>query len=189
MTVLAAAITKQDGVVIAADSEITWESAKSHEGPTKLWIDRERKYVFGGAGDVRVMQVIKHWVQWPEFREHHKDIEEFMVKEVVPVLKDTLSEHGVLESTRKVETFDATIIMAWADNLVCIDGNFSVTIPLTHRWAAGSGENEAFGSLGVEGPWTKNDIIKAARNATTTAIGVSGDIHYVTTKALEIKTA
>jgi len=45
MTVLAAAITRQDGIVISADSQISWDWAKSDEGPGKLWVEKDRKYI------------------------------------------------------------------------------------------------------------------------------------------------
>ena len=77
--------------------------------------------------------------------------------------------------------------MAWGNNLIAIDEDFTVTIPVTGRWAMGSGLSEAFGSLGDEGPWTRNDVIKAARVATKTAVGVGGDIYYTTSKSLEVK--
>ena len=188
MTVLAAAITRLDGVVIAADSQISWETGKSNEGPSKLWVEKDRKYVFASCGDVRAAQVIQYWNDWPEFRDYHRDnIEKFVIREVIPSLKDVLAEHGALENSRKLETMGAGLIMAWEDNLVAIDTDFSVTIPVSGRWAMGSGEAEAFGALGDEGPWTKNDVIKAVRNSSITALGVGGNIYYTTTKSLEIK--
>ena len=188
MTVLAAAITRLDGVVISADSQISWDYNKSDEGPGKLWVEKDCKYVFGGCGSIRAMQVIQHWTDWPEFRDYHRDdIEKFVIKEIIPALREALDSHGALESSRKVESFGAGIIMAWEDNLVAIDEDFSITIPVSGRWAMGSGGGEAFGSLGDEGPWTKNDVIKAAKNATKTAMGVGGDIYYVTSKSLEVK--
>lgn len=191
MTVITAAITKQDGVVIAADSQISWgDWTKSNEGSGKLWVEKDRRYIFGACGSVRVSQVIQHWTEWPEFRDYHKDnIEQFVIKEIIPAIRESLQEHGSLETAKKVESFDAGFIMAWDDILVTIDSDFSVTIPVSGRWAMGSGLSEAFGSLGDEGPWTKNDVIKAARMATKTAQGVGGEIYYVTSKSLEVRQA
>ena len=188
MTVLAAAITKLDGIVIAADSQFTWDYSKSDEGPTKLWVEKDRKYIFGGCGSVRAMQVVQYWTEWPEFRDFH-EIDRFAVRDIVPAIREALNEHGALESSRKVETFGAGIIMAWNNNLVVIDEDFTVAIPVSGRWAMGSGASEAFGSLGDEGPWTKADVIKAARAAKKTALGVGGDIYYATTKSMEIRKA
>ena len=188
MTVIAAAITKMDGVVIAADSQISWDFSKSDEGPGKLWIDKDRKYIFGGCGSIRAMQVIQYWTEWPEFREFH-EVDRFSVRDLIPAMREALNEHGALESAKKVETFGAGIIMAWDNNLIAIDEDFSITIPVSGRWAMGSGAPEAFGYLGDEGPWTKNDVIKAVKNATKTAVGVGGDVWYITSKSFEIKKA
>ena len=188
MTVLAAAVTRLDGVVIAADSQISWDYTKSDEGSGKLWVDRERKFIFASCGDIRAAQVVQHWTDWPEFRDYHQgDVERFVIKEVVPAMREALNDHGALAVSKQVESFGAGIIMAWGNNLVAIDEDFTVTIPVTGRWAMGSGLSEAFGSLGDEGPWTKNDVIKAARMATKTAVGVGGDIYYATSKSLEVK--
>jgi len=187
MTVLAAAITKQDGVVIAADEEISWIGGKSHEGGIKLWVDKDHKFAFGAAGNIRAAQILRHWTEWPEFREHHKDIEAFVVKEVVPAMRESLSEHGALETSKKIDSFQGELIIAWDTNLIVVDEDFSITIPKSNRWAAGSGASEALGSMGDEGPWTKNDVIKAAKVATKTAEGVSGEIYYITTKSMEVK--
>jgi len=188
MTVLSAAITKMDGIVIAADSQISFDYSKSDEGPGKLWMDKDRRYIFGGCGSIRAMQVIQYWTEWPEFREFH-EVDKFAVKDIVPAMREALNEHGALESSKKVETFGAGIIMAWDSNLLIIDEDFSVTIPVSGRWAMGSGASEAFGSLGDQGPWTKTDVIKAARAAAKTAQGVGGDIYYITTKSMEIRKA
>ena len=187
MTVLAAAITKMEGVVIAADSQITWDSLKSDEGPGKLWVDKDRKFIFGGCGSIRAMQVIQHWTEWPEFRNFHRyNVERFVIRDIIPAMREALNEHGALESSKKVETFGAGIIMAWENVIVVIDEDFSIILPISGRWAMGSGAGEAFGRLGDEGPWTKGDVIKAARNASKTAVGVGGDIWYVTSKSMEI---
>lgn len=187
MTVIAAAITKQDGVVVAVDSQISWDYSKSDEGPSKVWIERDRKYLFASCGAVRAAQVIRHWTEWPELRFWHRDdIEKFIVKDVIPPMRESLSEHGALQSSKKIDTFGAGIIMAFDNVLVAIDEDFSVTIPESGRWAMGSGASEAFGSLGDEGPWTRRDVINAAKIASKTALGVGGDIYYATTKSLEI---
>lgn len=187
MTIVAAAITKQDGVVISVDSQISWDSGKSDEGPSKIWVDKERRYLFASCGDIRASQVLQYWTEWPEFRDFHKEnIEKFVVKDVIPAVRYALEENGALETSKKIDTFAAGLIMAWDNNLVVIDGDFSVTVPVSGRWAIGSGANEAFGSLGDTGPWTKTDVVKAAKVASKTALGVGGDIYYASTKSLEI---
>ena len=187
MTVIAAAVTKKDGVVFASDSELTNDFTKYNEGYSKVWAVESHRYVFGACGSLRVMQVIKHWTTWPYFRDDAIDIEEFVVKEIIPTLRETLAEHACLEVNKKTESFEGEIMMAWDDNLAVIDSSFSVILPLSKRYAIGSGQSEALGSLGISGSYTKNNVIEAARKASYTAIGVGGPIWCVSTKTMKVE--
>ena len=187
MTVIAAAITEEDGVVIVGDSEITYDWTKDNDGYSKVWVADSQSYIFGSCGSLRVMQILKHWVEWPYFHDHHEDIESFVVREVIPKVRDSLFEHGAMEVSKKTENFDGDIIMAWDDNLVVIDGSLSVQIPISGRYAIGSGMQESLGALGNEGPWTKEDVIEAARRATITALGVGGPLWVATTDSMTVE--
>ena len=186
MTVIAAAITRKDGVVIVGDSELTWDYTKDTDGCSKLWVSPQQQIVFGGCGSTRALQVIKHWVEWPYFREDH-DVEEFLVKEVVPRIRDALYDHGCLLVSKRTESFDGSIIMAWQNYLAVIDDGFGVALPVSGRYAIGSGISEALGSLGNAGPWNKGDVIEAARRATLTALGVGGPLWVTTSKSLQVE--
>ena len=125
MTVIAAAITKKDGVVIVGDSELSGDYTKDTDGYSKVWVSENQGYIFGACGSLRVMQVIKHWTTWPYFRSDITDLEEFVVKEMVPNIREALFEHGALEVNKKTESFEGDVIMAWDNNLVVIDGGCS----------------------------------------------------------------
>ena len=182
MTVIAAAITEDEGVVLVGDSEITSGFTKDVDGYSKLWtVNHHHNYIVGGCGSVRAIQIIKHWTDWP-YSHCYDDDEEFAVKGLVSRIRDVLSEHGALIVSKKTESFDGSIILAYEDKLIVIDEDFSVTIPESGRYAIGSGQSEALGSLGNEGPWTKDDVIEAARRATLTALGVGGPLWIVSTK-------
>jgi len=186
MTVIAAAITKKDGIVIVGDSEVTWDYTKDNDGFSKLWVSENHKLIFGGCGSIRAMQVIKHWVDWPYFREDN-DVEEFAIKELVPKVRDALYDHGALEVNKRTESFDGSLIVAWGNNLVVIDDGFGVSIPASGRAAIGSGISEALGSMGNVGPWVKEDVIEAASRATITALGVGGPLWLATTKSMTLE--
>ena len=110
-----------------------------------------------------------------------------MVKDVVPNVREALFEHGALEVNKKTENFEGDVIMAWDNNLVVIDGGFSVLIPVSGRYAIGSGLSEAMGRLGNAGPYTKQDVVEAARRATITAVGVGGPLWAVSTKTMKVE--
>jgi hypothetical protein len=182
MTVISAALTNNHGVVIVGDSELSNSFTKDNDGYSKVWVDETHEgYIFGGAGKLRELQIIKHWVAWPYYRDIYT-VEEFIVKEVVTKMREALIEHGV-----KIEEYESSFIMAWDNNLVVIDESFGVTIPTSYRYAIGSGQSEALGSLGNEGPWDREDVIESAYRATVTAIGVSGPLWEVNTQDLIVK--
>ena len=182
MTVIAAALTTDNGIVIVGDSELSTSFTRDTDGYSKVWVDEVNEgYIFGGAGDLRQLQIIKYHVQWPFYRDIYP-VEEFIVKEVVPRMREALLDNGV-----KMEDYESSFIMAWEDNLVVIDDHFGVTIPLSGRYAIGSGQSEALGALGNEGGWTKEDVIMAAERATVTAIGVGGPLYSVNTVDLTVQ--
>jgi len=182
MTVIAAALTTDNGIVIVGDSELSTQFTRDNDGYSKVWVDEVNEgYIFGGAGNLRELQIIKYHVAWPYYRDIYP-VEEFIVKEVVPKMRDALVDNGV-----KMEDYESSFIMAWGDNLVVIDEDFGVTIPLSARYAIGSGQSEAFGALGNEGGWTKDDVIEAAHRATVTAIGVGGPLYAVDTIDLTVR--
>jgi ATP-dependent protease HslVU (ClpYQ) peptidase subunit len=182
MTVIAAALTFDNGIVIVGDSELSNNFTRDTDGYSKVWVDEVNEgYIFGGAGNLRELQIIKYHVQWPFYRDIYQ-VEEFVVKEVVPKMRDALLDNGV-----KMENYESSFIMAWDDNLVVIDENFGVTIPLSSRYAIGSGQSEALGALGNQGGWSKKDVIEAANRATVTAVGVGGPLYMVNTKDLIVE--
>jgi len=184
MTVIAAALTIDSGVVIVGDSELSTPYTKDSDGYSKVWVDEINEgYIFGGAGNLRDIQVIKYHVSWPYYRDIYP-VEEFVVKEVVPKMREALLDNGV-----KMEEYESSFIMAWEDNLVVIDEKFGVTIPNSARYAIGSGQSEALGALGNEGGWTKNDVIEAANRAMVTAVGVSGPLFTIDTVDLVVRQA
>jgi hypothetical protein len=190
MTVLAGAITKKHGVVLAADSELSYGTWEKEDGfPSKLWVDKENGYVFGGCGLVREIQVLQYHVEWPKFRRGEHELMKFAITEIVPTIRYGIEDHGILNKNKGVESISSTFIMGWGENLIGIYEDFSVVEGIYGRIAMGAGYAEAYGYLGENGPWTKDDVVEAARRATLTAQGVGGDIYYVSTKDLEIKRA
>jgi hypothetical protein len=175
MTVIAAAITKKHGVVLVSDSEIDAHT-KDTDGYSKVWVDDQNlDIILGGAGTLRELQIIKHHMIWPYYPPG-MDPETFVVKEIVPRMRETLIEHGA-----KMEDYESCFIVAWDNTFVIIDESFAVSIPASGRFAVGSGQSEALGSLGNEGPWTRENVIEAARRATITALGVGGPLWAVDT--------
>ena len=151
MTVVTAAITKKDGIVMSCDSELSNSWNKDKDGYSKIWVDEKSRYLIGGCGSLRAMQIMKYWVELP-FPHNEDDPEKFAVEEMSPLLRNALSEHGALYSSKKSEYFEGLFLVAWDDTLIVIDSDFGIVIPVSKRYAIGSGMSEALGHLGNVGP-------------------------------------
>lgn len=180
MTIIVAARLAKGGVCIAADSQTSIGWQKAEHDASKLWA--ANPYVIGAAGDVRAAQVVRHFTTWPKYRpDEDTDTEAFLVKSMVPAIRNAVTGAGVQSTVNSVETVRTDFAIAWADKLAVIHGNYAVTIPRAGRLAIGSGYAEALGHLGNKGPWTWRQVVEAARRATLTAYGCSGDIDHIIT--------
>jgi 20S proteasome alpha/beta subunit len=187
MTVIVAALTVDDGIVMASDSEITagWQKG-SHANP-KIWVEGDR--LFGFAGSMRAAQVVKHLTEWPDMWPDlaggfgTEDVERFIVKSVWPNMRYALEVNGALHAHRGVESIEAEFLIAYGGTLVEIDSGGTVVLPPSGRAAIGSGYAEALGSLGDEGPWTREDVIEAVRRAAKSAVGVGGPVYVAGTES------
>ena len=105
MTVIAAALTTDNGIVIVGDSELSTQFTRDNDGYSKVWVDEVNEgYIFGGAGNLRELQIIKYHVAWPYYRDIYP-VEEFIVKEVVPKMRDALVDNGV-----KMEDYESCLL-------------------------------------------------------------------------------
>ena len=93
----------------------------------------------------------------------------------------------LINNETKEISFDGAFIMAWDNNLVVVEDDFSVMNPVSQRYAIGSGQSEALGHLGNQPPYTKEDVIEAARKSLITSIGVGGPLWVVTTKTMTVE--
>lgn len=188
MTVIVAAKTENDGVVMAADRLVTNSWQKQYNATPKLWTNNGT-WAVGGAGDFRAVQVIKHHVTWPKYRpDEEPDPEAFMVKTAIPAIRSGVQGHGVLKEESGIQSVDAQLIAATGDHIFEIMGNGTVLADVSGCAAIGSGYAEAIGRLGTDGPWTEADVIDAVRRAIRTAVGCDGPISVVNTKTLTIRT-
>lgn len=193
VTVIVGAQTSKHGVVMACDSQISagWEKMRTslHQ---KIWVagssGQESFYLVGGSGTLRPIQAIRHFTDWPIFRpDEDDDIERFAVRRLGPALKKAVADAGAMETLDGCEYWPATLMIAWDDHLIIVDGDRCVTAPSENRCAIGSGYAEALGSLGDSGTYKKADVIEAARRSTVTARGVSGPIHVADTKTMIVE--
>lgn len=187
MTVIVAAVTQTDGVVMAADRLITSGWEKRHHSVPKIWITDQ--FAIGSAGCLRAGQVVKHYAAWPKYRpDEDTDVERFLVKSVVPAIFDGAQGQGVVKEESGIRSLGTSLLLATGDHLAEVSGNGSVVVETSGRMAIGSGYAEALGYLGAVGPWTEDDVVEAVRRAIRTARGCAGPISVVDTRSMQIRT-
>jgi ATP-dependent protease HslVU (ClpYQ) peptidase subunit len=185
VTVIAAALTG-DHVTIAADGQASNGRQKIYLDTSKLFV--VENFAVGGSGDLRTIQVLKHHVTWPKYRpDEDADWEKFLVRTLVPWIRNGWGNHGIVKSDNGLEEIEAYFIVAAKDQLGILYGNGSIGIERAKRAAIGSGYAEALGRLGETGPWTEADVVDAVRRAAYSASGVGGPITVVNTGDLTIR--
>jgi 20S proteasome alpha/beta subunit len=189
VTVVVAAVTKNEGIIIASDSEFTYGWQKGNLEVPKIWV--EDSVVFGACGSVRGAQIARHLTEWPEqwpTDGSALDIERFGVKVLVPQLRTAMTDNGALKIEHSVEEYEIGLLICWGSFILEVDPGGSVT-PHGQRGAIGSGYAEALGALGETGPWTRAQVVAAVRRASETAVGVGGPVYVASTKKLVVQEA
>lgn len=189
MTVVVAALTKSHGVVMAADSQTTIGLEKAYHDQAKLWVTGD--WVCGAAGSQRVQQVLQHCMDWPKFRPDEHDWEKFLVTSLVPEIRQAAEAGGVMADYENIKMLwqYSAVLVATGDKLATIYADGSVFCNGAGRHAIGCGTSHAMGSLVGQGPWRRSDVIRAARSAVESTVGVGGPISVASTKTLQIGTA
>ncbi len=177
----------QEAITIASDTQLTdgWE--KTSGSYPKIWQEDER-LLFGAAGLVAAWQSVKYGITWPYYSDE-QDWEEWLVKEIKPLISCALENSGTLYRRRGVIDAGMSLVVATGTNLASIDCAGGVVVPRSGCVAIGSGYGQALGSLGTNGPWKPEDVIRAAYSATQTNLGCGAPIYWATTLDYEIHEA
>lgn len=173
MTIIVAAYTP-DGVVMAADTQVTsgWHQKQYTDTP-KIWVDGD--LAFGATGTMRGLQIMKYHVDWPIWHPG-QNWESWLVRKVVPAMQTACEKHGALENKEGVTSMSVSILICTEDNIAEIVNDGAALVENTGRMAIGSGYAEALGRLGIEGPWSEEEVIDAARSSTHINTGCGGAI-------------
>ena len=141
------AVQLDDRVIIGADNQTTSGSGRKYNPPQRVKISERGKYIIAGAGDVRACDIAQVlWTPPNPTSTDRKNLYHFMLRKIIPSLKDALKEHDY-----KIDPNDneAGFLL-----LVAIDGqvfeiadDFSVTMSDHGIYAIGSGSSYAIGAL------------------------------------------
>lgn len=138
-----------DKCLIMADSRVTDGSGRASAHPAMVKITRRGQYLIAGAGESFPCDVAQHiWRAPVPSKDDLKDTYHFMITEVVPSLRKSLTENGY---NFNEETNDGEYRF-WF--LICLNGqifdvadDLSVSIRADGFYAAGSGGKYALGAL------------------------------------------
>jgi len=133
--------------IIASDSGAFTESSRLLT--TTLKIGNFGKIIFGTAGSIRVINILKHYLNDPKLIKKTKtqDAETFIVKHFVPVLKQALTEAGASYENDGGHTFENEIVLVVDNKIFVIQNDYSVLEPREDFFSSGSASYAASGAL------------------------------------------
>jgi ATP-dependent protease HslVU (ClpYQ) peptidase subunit len=134
--------TEDQTVTFAADSAGSW-------GDEIYTIDLPKAftlgpYLFGYCGSYRIGQVLRHCLELPE--PPASDPEKFLVREVVPILRQAVVDQGAAADGRFFLGEKTTILVAFRGRIWSIGTDLAVFPELSYA-AIGSGRLRAYGAL------------------------------------------
>jgi len=134
----------EDGVTLAADSQITYSRIYIQENSGK--ITRRGDYLIAGAGDVSAGDIAQHIWQPPKPTvADKKDVRHFVITKVIPSLRECLSANGYRKAEKEDDGW--SFIIALCGQLFEIADDFSVLTDSSGYYGIGSGSPYALGAL------------------------------------------
>ncbi len=101
-------------------------------------------YLFGYAGSYRIGQILRHYVELPE--PPARDAERFLVREVVPILRDAVREQGAAGPGKAVLGERTALLIGFRGRVWCVGADLTVT-PEGAYAAIGSGRLLAYAAF------------------------------------------
>jgi ATP-dependent protease HslVU (ClpYQ) peptidase subunit len=118
--------------------------------PKKVW--RERGFVFGGSGSYRAIQLVRHYLDYSDLERKHQETENteaFMVKEMVPAVKQVFEDHGFSKKSDEVSSQDGDFLIGVGSDLYTLQDDYATLEVAGLFYAIGSGYTYALGALDI----------------------------------------
>jgi ATP-dependent protease HslVU (ClpYQ) peptidase subunit len=172
---------KHEGqVFLGADSCASTSYAQSTIAWQKVWHADE--FVFGGAGSVRQIQLIRYNLKVPE-QTKSQSVEDYLCGPWIDAVRECFREGGQLRVNDGVES-GPWFLMGYRGRLFCVESDFQVAESADDYAALGSGEEVARGSLyATVGDEPQKRIETALKAAEYHARGVRGPFATVKLEA------
>lgn len=147
-TIVAAEIKekKKRSVVFASDSQVSYGARKERLPDGK--IIRNGDIVFGFAGSVRVLNVLKHAdLPKPPKSNKRADVERWAIKKLIPAMRHALRHEEAVEFQNGEVDIASNLLVSVNKRLFEISSNFAFTTNDARVYSVGSGSSYALGAL------------------------------------------
>lgn len=176
------AVKQGNKVYMGADSCVSSQHTYNVDIDDKIY--RKGDFIFGGAGSVRVKDVIQYGITIPENIEI-PEVERFIRMELVPAIQEICSKNGAIVEQSGSKYSEGALLVAYKNNLWEVWGDFAVTTVKNRNYTSiGSGSDFAMGSFhSTEGlGLTPNKRLNMALEAAVAfQQGCRAPFHYLNT--------
>lgn len=159
-------IQKEDHSILIADSRVTDDSGRTYSHPVSTKITKNGDFLIAGAGVTQPCDIIQHiWKQPSTPPKKLKDIYPYMISEVMPSMRTTLSTNGYVHEKDNEFIF----LISVGGFLFEIDETLSVLMREDGIYGIGSGAAYALGAIHAGADWKKAMQIAANNDVFTSA--------------------
>lgn len=157
----------KDSCLLVADSRITDDGGRTYSHSDMQKITKRGKYLIAGAGTTQPCDIIQHiWKPPTPTPGAYKDLYHFMIAEVAPSMRMTLSVNGFTPDKESEEP-DFIFLIALGGIIFEIDDSLSVLLRDDGIYGIGSGAPYAIGALQAGMNWRKAMQIATKNNVFT----------------------
>lgn len=173
---------EQDGFVYMAGDSIACSGYDSNTTACKK-VFRVGDYVIGYTTSFRMGQILQYEVEFPCVSANCPDLTGFMVKEVVPLIREALKKGGYTTISDNVES-GGQFMLGLMGQLFVFDSDFQVNRFVRGYNAIGCGAMYAMGALSIlpDGLPARSRLCAAMVAADRLCCGVGGPFFAVTTE-------
>ena len=160
-------IQAKESCLLVADSRVTDDSGRTYTHPTMAKITKRGKFLIAGAGTTQPCDIVQHvWRPPTPTPAAYKDLYHYMIAEVVPSIRATLSVNGYVPDKESEEP-DFIFLIAIGGTIFELDDTLSVLLRDDGIYGIGSGSAYAIGALQAGANWRQAMNIAAKNNVFT----------------------
>jgi hypothetical protein len=140
--------TEDNELLFGADSAASGQDEEIYTFDTEKVFEREG-YLFGYCGSYRIGQILRHCVELPKIPEDPEepfDMERFLVRELLPPIRQAVTAEGAAGAGRAILGDKTAILLGCRRQIWRLGTNLTVNRE-TPFAAIGSGRSRAYGAL------------------------------------------